>query len=161
MHQMTPAIDWQASAWFNTPSGPTLTGLRGQVILLHAFQMLCPACVNHAVPQAERAHRAYAGQGLAVVGLHTVFEHHAAMTPVSLEAYLHEFRVSHPVGVDRAVPGSALPATMDRYGMQGTPTLILVDRAGRLRLHEFGQVDDLALGVMLGRLLAEEPPPVG
>jgi hypothetical protein len=161
MHPMTPAIDWQASEWFNTPSGPTLASLRGQVVLLHAFQMLCPACVNHAVPQAERAHRAYAGQGLAVVGLHTVFEHHAAMTPVSLEAFLHEFRVSHPVGVDRAVPGSPLPATMGHYGMQGTPTLILVDRAGHLRLHEFGQVDDLALGVMLGRLLAEEPPPDG
>jgi hypothetical protein len=50
---------------------------------------------------------------------------------------------------------------MGHYGMQGTPTLILVDRAGHLRLHEFGQVDDLALGVMLGRLLAEEPPPAG
>lgn len=155
MQQMTPAIDWQASAWFNTRVGPSLASLRGQVVLLHAFQMLCPACVNHAVPQAERAHRAYVGQGLAVVGLHTVFEHHAAMTPVSLEAFLHEFRVTHPVGVDRAVPGSPLPATMHRYGMQGTPTLILIDHEGRLRQHAFGRVDDLALGVMLGRLLEE------
>ncbi len=156
-----PAPPLQVAHWFNTPEPLTLDSLRGRVVVLHAFQMLCPGCVEHGIPQARRVHEAFAPDQLVVIGLHTVFEHHAAMTPVSLEAFLHEFRVSHPVGVDRAVPGSPLPATMDRYGMRGTPTLILVDRAGRLRLHEFGQVDDLALGVMLGRLLAEEPPPAG
>jgi len=44
---------------------------------------------------------------------------------------------------------------MRRYGMQGTPTLILIDRAGKLRLHELGRMDDLRLGMMLGQLLAE------
>lgn len=39
--------------------------------------------------------------------------------------------------------------------MQGTPTLLLIDRAGRLRLQHFGTVDDLRLGAQLGRLLAE------
>jgi|GEM_PF-5302119 len=32
---------------------------------------------------------------------------------------------------------------------------MLIDRAGRLRLHEFGRVDELALGIWLGRLMAE------
>jgi hypothetical protein len=40
-------------------------------------------------------------------------------------------------------------------GMQGTPTLVLIDRAGVMRMQHFGQVDDLQLGVLLGRLLAE------
>lgn len=152
-----PAPEWQASRWFNTATeaAPSLAALRGRVVLLHAFQMLCPACVSHGVPQAERAHRAYGGDGLAVIGLHTVFEHHAAMTPVALEAFLHEYRVTHPVGVDLAVAGDPIPATMARYGMQGTPTLILIDHQGRLRQHAFGRVDDLALGVMLGGLLAQ------
>jgi len=39
--------------------------------------------------------------------------------------------------------------------MRSTPTLILVDRAGKLRRHEFGRTDDLKLGMMLGQLLAE------
>jgi hypothetical protein len=39
--------------------------------------------------------------------------------------------------------------------MQGTPTLLLIDRNGRLRCQEFGRVDDLSLGVWIGRLLAE------
>jgi hypothetical protein len=93
-----------------------------------------------------------------VIGLHTVFEHHAAMTPLALEAFLHEYRVTHPVGVDVAVPGRSVPATMQAYAMRGTPTLILIDRAGRIRFHEFGRPDDLKVGLALGRLLAECAP---
>ena len=50
---------------------------------------------------------------------------------------------------------------MHRYRMRGTPTLILIDRAGKLRLHEFGRMDDLRLGMMLGQLLAEPISPEG
>ena len=149
------ALEWQGDVWLNTRAPLELSQLRGRVVLLHAFQMLCPSCVSHAVPQAERVHQEYAEHGVSVIGLHTVFEHHAAMTPVALEAFLHEYRVTHPVGVDVAVAGISIPATMRRYGMQGTPTLILIDRAGKLRLHELGRMDDLRLGMMLGQLLAE------
>lgn len=123
--------------------------------------MPCPGCVSHAVPQAERVHREYAERGVSVIGLHTVFEHHAVMMPVVLEAFLREYRVTHPVGVDVAVAGTPIPATMRRYGMQGTPTLIFIDRAGKLRLHEFERMDDLRLGMMLGQLLTESSNPDG
>jgi hypothetical protein len=45
---------------------------------------------------------------------------------------------------------------MDAYQMQGTPTLILIDKAGRVRLHKFGHVNDLMLGFSVGALLSEE-----
>jgi peroxiredoxin len=153
------APEWQVEVWLNTQAPLELSQLRGRVVLLHAFQMLCPGCVSHAVPQAERVHREYTELGVSVIGLHTVFEHHAAMTPLALEAFLHEYRVTHPVGVDVAVAGTPIPATMRRFGMQGTPTLMLIDRAGKLRLHEFGRMDDLRLGMMLGQLLAEPSNP--
>lgn len=153
------APEWQVEVWLNTRAPLELPQLRGRVILLHAFQMLCPGCVSHAVPQAERVHKEYAELGVSVIGLHTVFEHHAAMTPLALEAFLHEYRVTHPVGVDVAVAGTPIPSTMHRYAMRGTPTLILIDRAGKLRLHEFGRMDDLRLGMMLGQLLAESRNP--
>jgi hypothetical protein len=92
---------------------------------------------------------------VAVIGLHTVFEHHAAMTPVSLEASIHEYRLTMPIGVDQAGDGTPIPLTMQRYGMRGTPTTIIIDRAGRIRHHGFGQDDDLTLGLRLGALLAE------
>ena len=153
------APEWQVEVWLNTQVPLELSQLRGRVVLLHAFQMLCPGCVSHAVPQAERVHREYAELGVSVVGLHTVFEHHAAMMPVALEAFLHEYRVTHPVGVDARVAGTPIPATMHRYGMRGTPTLMLIDRAGKLRLQEFGSMDDLRLGMILGQMLAESKDP--
>lgn len=144
------------SRWFNTPAPLTLESLRGKIVVLHAFQMLCPGCVAHGTPQAEKLHRLLRGDDdVVVIGLHTVFEHHAAMTPVSLEAFIHEYRLTMPIGVDQAGDRMPMPVTMQRFGMRGTPTTIIIDRAGRIRHHGFGQDDDLALGLKLGALLVE------
>ena len=39
--------------------------------------------------------------------------------------------------------------------MQGTPTLVLIDRAGRVRRQHFGRLDDLTVGAEVMRLLCE------
>ena len=154
-----PALDLapelQTTEWLNTAHPLSLAELRGRIVVLHAFQMLCPACVSHGVPQAKAIFEAFDAKDVAVLGIHTVFEHHAAMQPVSLAAFLHEYRVKFPVAVDRPSPAGPIPMTMQAYGMQGTPTLVLIDRVGRLRLHQFGHVDDLRVGAVLGQLLAE------
>jgi peroxiredoxin len=153
-----PAPPWTTGEWFNTGEKTLqLADLRGSVVVLHAFQMLCPACVQHGLPQAQRVQAAFAAQGVVVIGLHTVFEHHAAMSPVSLRAFLHEYRIRFPVGID--APGaetrSPIPVTMQAYGMQGTPSLVLIDRHGHLRRHAFGAEDDLTLGAAIATLVAE------
>jgi len=155
MNMPVLAPDWQISQWFNCQQPISLAQLRGKVVVLHAFQMLCPGCVSHGVPQAEHIHRLLAGDELVVVGLHSVFEHHAAMTPIALEAFLHEYQITHPVGVDTHISGVAIPLTMSNYGLRGTPSLVVIDRLGRIRLHEFGKVDDLLLGSLLGKLMSE------
>ena len=43
---------------------------------------------------------------------------------------------------------------MGRYGMQGTPTSILISRNGRIVHHGFGQQSDMALGAMVAAELA-------
>ena len=104
--------------WFNTANNPTLSDLRGEVVVIEAFQMLCPGCVSHGLPQAKRIQQAF-HDDVTLLGLHCVFEHHEAMTPVSLEAFLHEYRITFPVGVDAHVPGVTLPVTMGRYQSAG------------------------------------------
>ena len=151
-----PELD--VSQWFNTSTGLTLADLRGEVVVIEAFQMLCPGCVTYGIPQAQRIQQAF-GADLTVLGLHSVFEHHQAMQPVSLAAFLHEYRITFPVGVDAHEPGSDMPITMRRYGLRGTPSLVVIDRAGRIRVNQFGHGDDLLLGAELGRLLAEETGP--
>ena len=42
------------SQWLNTPAPIDLADLRGKVVAIFAFQMLCPACVAHSLPQATQ-----------------------------------------------------------------------------------------------------------
>ncbi|MCC6736320.1 MAG: redoxin family protein [Bauldia sp.] len=143
--------------WFNTDEPLSLARLRGRVVVLHAFQMLCPGCVHYGIPQAQRIAALFSSDHVAVIGLHTVFEHHAAMTPVSLQAFLHEYRVTFPVAVDRPGTEGPIPRTMAAYGMKGTPTLVLIDRLGRLRKQAFGKEEDLQAGADIATLLSERP----
>ena len=152
------APELQVSEWINTDQPITLKDLRGRVVVLHAFQMLCPGCVQHGVPQATKIHNAFDRKDLVVLGLHTVFEHHAVMGPDALRVFMHEYRIPFPVGVDAALPGNDIPQTMQTYNLRGTPSLIVIDRRGYVRLNHFGQVDDLLVGAVLGQLVAE---PVG
>ena len=148
------APELAVSRWFNTSEPLTLSGLRGRPVLLHAFQMLCPGCVAHGTPQAQRAFELFKQSDLQVIGLHTVFEHHEAMTPVALQAFIHEYRLTFPIGVDEAGEGAPIPKTMQRYGMQGTPTSILIGRDGSIVHHGFGQQGDMALGAIIAAELA-------
>jgi len=151
------APELAVSKWFNTKQPLTLEELRGKIVILHAFQMLCPGCVSHGTPQAEKLHQMFSGDDLRVIGLHTVFEHHAAMTPVSLEAFIHEYRLTFPIGVDEAGKDGDIPVTMERYGMRGTPSFVVIDRDGVICHHGFGQQEDMAVGALVGSLLAERP----
>lgn len=156
MREQAKAPEVSVSRWFNTAQPITLAGLMGRPVLIHAFQMLCPGCVSHGTPQAERAHRLFAGSDLSVIGLHTVFEHHAAMTPVSLEAFILEYQLTFPIGVDEASGVGSSPVTMKRFGMRGTPTTVLVGRDGGILHHGFGMEDDMALGAMISSALGSE-----
>lgn len=156
-HQAPLAPPLEVSEWFNADGPISLVDLHGQVVAIEAFQMLCPGCVSHGLPQAKRIADAF-GNEVKVLGLHTVFEHHDAMLPVSLAAFLYEYRIGFPVGVDAHHKPGGMPITMSRYELRGTPSLILIDRAGRIRLNAFGHADDMVIGAALARLIDEEPP---
>ena len=100
---------------------------------------------------------AFVKEDIAVIGLHSVFEHHEVQgTREALVAFLHEYRIAFPVGIDAPSKAGLLPQTMRAYGMQGTPTLLLVDRQGFLRKQKFGVEDDLVLGAEIMSLMREE-----
>jgi hypothetical protein len=141
--------------YFNAPEAPTLEKLKGKVVVLLGFQMLCPGSLRHALPQAERLARAFNADEVAVVGLHMVFENHKDMTPSLLEPFLKAERITIPILVD-APSGDGMPKTMEAYGMQGTPTVLLFDRQGRLRRHYLGAVDDVRLGAEIMALALED-----
>jgi Redoxin len=143
------------SQWFNTAKNTSLADLRGRVVAIHAFQMLCPGCVSHGLPQAQRMHELFAQEAFSVIGLHSVFEHHDAMGANALKAFIHEYRLSFPIAVDQAAAQGPVPLSMRALELRGTPSLILLDKQGCIALHHFGRADDLAVGVLIGKLLTE------
>ena len=153
-HPLAPAI--VASEWLNAPQSTSLDALRGRVVVLHFFQMLCPGCAAHGIPQAVEIQRAFDAKKMAVIGVHSVFEHHEVMTPDALRVFVHEYRLTFPIAIDQPAGGTpGIPQTMRDYGLQGTPTLVLIDAEGRIRAHHFGHVSDLQIGSEIGQLLAE------
>ena len=151
---MYETLAFHASEWLNTDRPLSLDDFRGRVLAIEVFQMLCPGCVMHGLPQAQRIAAGFDTADVAVIGLHSVFEHHAANSREGLAAFLHEWRIRFPVAIDARGKGP-LPLTMEAWGLQGTPSLVLFDRQGRMRARHFGQVADLALGAEIMALVLE------
>jgi hypothetical protein len=152
---LNPAPEWQVAEWLNTEKPLSLADWRGRTLVALAFQMLCPGCVSQALPQLQRVRDTFPEDQVAVAAIHTVFEHHEAQGRTDvLRAFLHENRIRYPVAVDEPGP-DGIPLTFCTYAMQGTPTLLLIDPAGRLRMQKFGHLDDLRLGAVIASVVAE------
>jgi hypothetical protein len=147
---VTPEIE--ASGWLNCDQPQTLAALRGRVVAVEVFQMPCPDCVSRGLPQAQRIAATFAPDDVAVIGLHSVFEHHAAMRPVSRR----EYRIRIPVGVDAEGEGGQ-PRTMVARPLRGTATRVPFDRAGPMHAAHSGTVPAPAIGAENMGLICETP----
>jgi hypothetical protein len=155
MTTSTYAPELLVQTWFNTDRPLLLSGLRGRVVVLAAFQVLCPNSIGGGIPQAQRIYETFEPKDVAVIGLHATFEHHDAFNSAVLKAFIHEYRLKFPIALDQPNLASPIPQTMERYKMRGTPSLVLIDRHGLVRKHAFGAVDDLRIGAEIGALTQE------
>ena len=154
-------VDAHAGRW-RSAACTTAADLKGKVVAIHAFQMLCPGCVAHGLPLATHMQQAFSPDDLVVLGSHSVFEHHEVMQPrAALAAFIHEYRLSFPIGIDKPDPhGGGIPLTMRALALRGTPSLVLLDKQAHIRAHQFGRNEDLRVGALIGQLIAE-PAEVG
>ena len=82
-----PAPELQVETWVQ--DGPvTLAALKGHVVLVEVFQLNCPGCFLHSLPDAVRLHDLYADQGLVVIGIATAFEDYEKNTLENLQQFL-------------------------------------------------------------------------
>jgi len=147
-----PVPEWDVTRWIGGEVG-SLRAQRGRVVVVHAFQMLCPGCIYRGIPQAIELAKLVDPAEVRVLGLHTVFEHHDAMGEASLAAFLDELRVPFPVGIDRHDTPQRHPATMRAWELRGTPSTIVIDGDGHLVHQAFGAESDLSIALRIGRLL--------
>ena len=105
----------------------TLDELKGKVVLLDIFQIICPGC-HKAHPEIVRMQKQYKKDGFEVLGLAVAFELYSAQTPEKIRRYVDRKAYPYPVALDRG-----LIETFRRYGARGTPYTVLIDRQGRIR----------------------------
>ena len=116
-----------------------------------------PALLEIALAIPGTAPTNFPRNDLVVIGMHSVFEHHHVMTPDALRVFASEYRLQFPIAIDRPQENSSVPATMQKWALRGTPTLLVFGRDGELALNHFGHLDDLRLGALLGGLIAHHP----
>lgn len=153
MLEMAPEL--QVATWLNSDKDLSLSELKGSVVAIYVFQMLCPGCVHHSIPQLKKLQQIFNSENIQILGMHSVFEHHDANSKETLKAFLYENKINLPVAIDAAGEGTPIPKTMETYRLQGTPSLILIDKQGYLRKVHFGHVDDLVLGAEIMALIKE------
>src|SRR3546814_16018961 len=55
----SPAPAIEAVQWFNTDTPPSLDALRGRVVVIETFQMMCPVSRRPGLPHAIRTHATF------------------------------------------------------------------------------------------------------
>ena len=136
--QPAPAIDLSE---YLGPTPPTIAALKGKVVLLFFWAHWCSDCKAQAPILAELASR-YRDQGLVIFAPTMRFGYVAGAKPAPADEemrYIEQIRAQYyPVLAGQSVPVS--DANHLRYGVSTTPTLVLVDRAGIIRLYNPGRL---------------------
>ena len=121
------------SHWLNTPAQRPLTlpGLRGKVVLVDFWTYSCINCIR-TLPHLRAWYKAYHGDGLEIVGVHTpefAFEHVLA----NVRSAARRLEVTWPVALDNDY------GTWNAYSNEYWPAEYLIDRTGRVRRIHFGE----------------------
>lgn len=136
--QAAPALDLTE---FLGAKPPALTALKGKVVLMFFWAHWCSDCKQQGPIVAELL-RKYRDDGLVVVAPTQRFGYVAGGkdAPADEETrYIEQIRQQfYPDLAGQPIPVSA--ANHLRYGVSSTPTLVLVDRAGIVRLYNPGRL---------------------
>jgi thiol-disulfide isomerase/thioredoxin len=136
---------------------PALEALRGRVVLMFFWAHWCSDCKNQLPAVAQLANR-YASRGLAVVAPTQRYGYVAGGAPAGADQetrYIGELRrTTYDALGDTPTPLSE--ANHRRYGVSTTPTMVLVDRKGIVRLYHPGQMTAEQLTPLVEQLLAEQ-----
>ncbi len=127
-----------------------LADLRGKVVLVDFWGTWCPPC-RAAIPHLVELRKELAARGFEVVGLN--WERGALNSAEIVKKFAAEHEIPYPL----AVVGDDL---LSKAGVEAFPTMLLVDRAGRVRLKKVGYTEGAVLRAAIENLLGE-PPPAG
>jgi len=134
---------------------PRLDGLKGKAVILFFWAHWCPDCKAQAASLANLLNR-HRDDGLVIVAPTQRYGYTVGRAPVGPDEELrHIAKVrddSYPFLRDEPVPVSE--SNLELYGVSTTPTLVLVDRGGIVRLYHPGNMAEAELSAAVQRILA-------
>jgi thiol-disulfide isomerase/thioredoxin len=114
--------------------------LRGAPVILDFWSTTCGPCAVQA-PILDRIARKYDGKGLIVVGVNV------EDGPDAARSYAQRRGLGYMVGVDPT------GEVVERFGVEMIPTLVVIDREGKVVAYVRGIVDERALDEMVAAAL--------
>jgi thiol-disulfide isomerase/thioredoxin len=150
-----PAPEIEGADWVQGPAR-SLVGLRGRVVLLEFWATWCRPCLD-LMPRLGALHERYGARGLEILAITRYGQAPADRDPAEARARERELvrTVVSGRGLDGIGVGIAPDGRLQRqYGATAVPTLVLIDRAGLVRLIGSGE-DEAALDAAIGACLAE------
>jgi thiol-disulfide isomerase/thioredoxin len=148
-----PAPPLDIARWLG-PKPPDAAALRGKPVLLFFWAHWCPDCKGMA-PAIAAVRRAYAPQGLVVIGPTKHYgyaEGGRDVTPEEETRYIDAVRKEHYAAL-ADMPAPLSTRNFQDYGASTTPTLVLVDRSGTVRLYHPGAMSETELRKRLDAVL--------
>jgi thiol-disulfide isomerase/thioredoxin len=141
-----PAPAWKDTQGVSGVFPASLMALRGHVVLLDFWATWCAPC-RVSIPKLEDLQSRYGAQGLSVIGISTE-------DPVDMSLFTQRMAMHYGVGAD---PHGA---TTRAYGVFSLPTLVVIDKAGKVRDVSIGYDPNGSanLEVTVKALLAEPVP---
>ena len=121
----------QNVTWLNTAGPMELHELRGKFVLLDFWTYCCINCM-HILPELHKLEQAWP-KNLVVIGVHSAKFSTEQQTPNILAA-IQRYKITHPVIND------ARHELWDLFGVQGWPTLVLIDPEGNIVSEGSGEV---------------------
>ena len=141
--QPAPALD---RSEFIGPTPPSSQDLKGKVVLLFFWAHWCGDCKAQS-PVLARLLDKYQSQGLTIVAptqRYGYVARGASTTPDEELRYIVQIR-DELYPFLKTLPVLTTAANHDKYGVSTTPTIVIVDRQGAVRLYHPGQMTEEAL----------------
>ncbi|MBV9956941.1 MAG: peptide-methionine (R)-S-oxide reductase MsrB [Acidobacteria bacterium] len=141
------APELAAGDWINSEA-MTLASLKGKVVLVDFWTFGCYNCRN-TLPALKRWDASYRGQGLTIIGVHSPeFDREKVLANVQRE--VRSLGINYPVVTDNEYE------TWNAFDIHAWPTVILLDKQGRIRWTHIGEGMYTETENAIKKLLAEE-----